>query len=100
MSGRSGCPVGRVFTWGRVCTVEDACVPVVVARVCTCGRVCIGAPFSLDTGCAAFEFVPLAPVFERGCEDDLRTVADLCVTEGIEVVELELGGPGSGPCQR
>ena len=70
--------------------MEDTCICVSAARFCTCGRVCIGAPFLLNTGHAAFAFVPLAPVFERGCEDDLRTVADLYVTEGIEVVELEL----------
>ena len=70
--------------------MEDTFSYVGASRVCTCGRVCLGAPFPLDTSCTAFEIVPLAPVFERVGEDDLRTVADLDATGGIEVVELEL----------
>ena len=75
---------------------EDAFVT--VEDMCAGGRVCIGPPFSWDN---AFEFVPLVPVFERGGEDDLkpffvgvlgggRTVADLGVAGGIEVVVVEL----------
>ena len=55
--------------------MEDTCVSVGAACVCTCGRVCNGAPFSSNTDQAAFEFVPVAPVFERGGDNDLRTVA-------------------------
>ena len=77
------------------------CVCAGDACVCTCGRVCIGAP-SLDT---LFRFGLLAPVFERRGEDDLnplfvgvlgggRMVVDLGVAGGSEVVvvglELEL----------
>ena len=83
-----------------MCTVEDTCVCAGAVRVGTCGRVCIGAPFSLDAA-FEFEFVPLALVFERRGEDDLnplfvgvlgggRTVADLGVAGGIEVVVFEL----------
>ena len=70
--------------------MEDMCLYVGASRVCTCGRVCLGALFPLDTSCTVFEIVPLAPVFERVGEDNLRTVADLDTTGGIEVVELEL----------
>ena len=66
--------------------MEDTCICVGAARVCTCGRVCIGAPFSLNTDHAGFEFVPLAPVLEGGGEDDPGRVADLGATGGIEVV--------------
>ena len=56
---------------GCGCAAGGKCV-CPVGHVGTCGLVCTGAPLSLDTGRAVFEFVPLALVFGRGGEDDLK----------------------------
>ena len=47
---------------GRGCAAGGKCI-CPVGRVYTCGRVCTGAPLSLATGRAVFKFVPLALVF-------------------------------------